>query len=272
MRTITLVAFLTICLALLTGCSSTVQAAVTTPDPTQQTTALVGHAIAPPIHVNILTYADLYAAGDSLTAGANASGPSMQYPVRLQSLLETNGHGSAIPTIHGYGGYTTGMILIKLKADYLSSAGFPLIVVEAGANDFQYNHLQGVPLATFQQNYHDLLSYLINPDGRVVPARPVVACLSIWQSPTLKNSLGVTGAEYNQVIANECGNLGSYGISAHYTVDITTLFLNPACHSTSGDTFHPDDAGYGAMAQAIYSAIPRFTIGHQYRFAFDHCR
>jgi lysophospholipase L1-like esterase len=262
MRTITLFAFLATCIALLTGCSATVQAAISTPDPITPATTLVGHAIAPPVHITIRTYADLFAAGDSITAGANSSNYNAQYPVQLQALLQSNGHGSANPTIHGYGGYTSGMILDKLKTDNLSPAGFPLIIVKAGTKDFQYNHLQGVPLTTFQQNYHDLLSYLINPDDRIPPYRPVVVCLTIWQSPTLKNSLGISGAQYNQVIANECNNLGSYGITEHYSVDITTLFLNPAYHSTSGDTFHPDDAGYQAMAQAIYDAIPRFTIGH----------
>ncbi|HLZ25475.1 MAG TPA: SGNH/GDSL hydrolase family protein [Ktedonobacterales bacterium] len=174
--------------------------------------------------------------GDSLTQGQHTD--DFYYDYTWQTVLGLRARSSADASqylVDGVGGDTTGQFLAHLQALDLHPSNAQLIVLELGTNDY----LQQVPPATMQAHYAALLAWLAtdNPNARLV-------ALSVWGDPA-------AAAAYNSVIQAEAATWTGAGGRA--LVDISTLYLNPSYHWPPGssDTFHPNDAGHVAIAQAV---------------------
>jgi acyl-CoA thioesterase-1 len=204
----------------LNGCGSTcrVLAATSTPAPT---------------HILFV--------GDSLTVGFAATTAAQSYAEIVVATL----HGVRINDSAQYGISALGVA--QNFAITLPPSGSDDIVVELGTND-------GESPADFSTAYGQLLADLrqLNPTAHFV-------CVSPWQDPTSGNQ-SVNWASIQSACRQQHGS----------AVDIYPFFLNNSFHGPSGattfltgtrgfpdvrDSFHPNDAGHAAIAQAVLAAL-----------------
>ena len=119
-----------------------------------------------------------------------------------------------------------------------------LVVVELGTNDAG----QGVPPAVFQSQYVALLAMVLQQS----PMATLVG-LACWRDPNYVTPSGSPVSLYNAIIKDAV--LNKSGFRAKQYVDLGLMYLDPQYHNWSGDTFHPNDAGHQAIANAILSVV-----------------
>lgn len=190
----------------------------------------------PPQATNLTTVVFL---GDSITQGQHTDDFTQDYTWQtVLGLRAKSARNAQQYLFDGVGGATVGAFLGHLQALNLHPSNAQLIVVELGTNDY----LNNVPPATVEQNYMTLLLYLAanNPVARLV-------ALTVWGDPVAESA-------YNSAIAQAAAIWT--GVGGRAIVDLGPLFLNPLNHWPTGDTFHPNDAGQAAIAQAVLAAVP----------------
>lgn len=178
--------------------------------------------------------------GDSVTAGWANTG-SMAYPVQTINALYSHNTGDAwYQLVKGRTGAQAAGALLDLQAFHVQPQGVNLLVVELGTNDMVH-----MSAATFSTNYQSLITYLLagSPDAQLV-------CLGPWRASTDNFGYDSTPA-YEAAIQSVCQ---SSETGALY-LDLSALYANPAYHATSGDTFHPNNAGATAIASEIANAV-----------------
>jgi acyl-CoA thioesterase I len=227
-----------IILALLTSCSPAAAAPVRTHSGTPEAPAPANpfpHHVIPPGQQVLIV-------GDSLTAGFGASQPSATgYAPLVTSALNV----STTAQVFGYPGDDSTQVHAALPHDALS-APHTLVVIETGTNDFN-----DMTLSQFADAY----SALVNAATATLSPGGFLLCLTTWHSPTEVNQFGLTDAAYNDVIGSHCQLDHSVAGARTRVVDITSLYGVPGYHATSGDTFHPNDAGHMAIRDAVLGAL-----------------
>ena len=190
------------------------------------------------IHSGI--YHDVMFLGDSLTA-AWANDGAHAYPVLTINGLYLQNSGNAwYQLVKGRTGAQASGALLDLQTFAVQPHNVDLMVVELGTNDMTH-----MAASQFQANYQALVSYLLagSPNALLV-------CLGPWRAST--DNFGYdTEPAYAAVIQSVCQTSSA---GALY-VDLSALYANPAYHASSGDTFHPNDDGAQAIANAIVSAV-----------------
>lgn len=200
----------------------------------------VAHALSPAPQALGGPYHNVMFLGDSVTAGWANTG-SMAYPVQAINGLYSHDTGNAwYQLVKGRTGAQASGALYDLQAFHVQPQSVSLLVVELGTNDMVH-----MSAATFEANYQALITYLLtgSPNTQLV-------CLGPWRAATDNFGYDVETA-YETAIQTVCA---SSSASALY-VSLATLYANPAYHATSGDTFHPNNAGATAIANAIVAAV-----------------
>lgn len=185
--------------------------------------------------------------GDSLTWGSVASFPYNAYPYKLFEALKARDNGSMIEQwIVGVPGIlTAGMTANMQQMGCIPIAD--LYIIELGTNDFTNNN----PAATFQAQYDTvLLQALIH---KAAPWATLVA-LGTWQDPATVNTTGAPASLYNSIIEDGVYNKAGNPIALYF--DLGDFYNTPSYHNTTGDTFHPNDAGHAAIANMIMASLP----------------
>ena len=179
--------------------------------------------------------------GDSITAGWINDG-AHAYPILTFGGLYGHNTGNAwYQLVKGRSGAVAAGALLDLQTFGVQPKNANLMVVEIGTNDEAH-----MSAATFQTNYQSLISYLMagSPNAQLV-------CLGPWRAATDNFGYDATTA-YETAIQNVCKS--STNSTAQY-VDLSALYANKAYHNTTGDTFHPNNAGAQAIANAIVKAV-----------------
>jgi lysophospholipase L1-like esterase len=176
--------------------------------------------------------------GDSVSVGSGASDRHHTYVARVSNWLEMRGK-KVSATVNAEGG---------VAIAYWEYAPMPkkldAVVVELGTNDVRLR----TPSAQFAQEYRTLV-------GRIRAANPnaQLLCLSVWPRRGGTRLEGVINAQIREACP------GAY-------VDITRFRNRWGIRSSDG--FHPNDAGYRLIAQAVESKLKaRSASGHAGRRA-----
>ena len=209
-----------------------------TTDSNTPTSTLPAFGTPPPLGS---VYHNVFFVGDSITAGWINDG-AHAYPILTISGLYSHNTGNAwYQLVKGRSGAISAGALLDLQTFGVQPKNANLVVVELGTNDMVHKSA-----ATFQNDYQSLLTYLItgSPNAQYV-------CLGPWRAATDNFGYGTTPA-YETAIQNVCTN--STNSTARY-VDLSALYANKAYHNTTGDTFHPNNAGAQAIANAIVKAV-----------------
>lgn len=186
-------------------------------------------------------YHNVFFVCDSITAGWINDG-AHAYPILTISGLYSHNTGNAwYQLIKGRSGAISAGALLDLQTFGVQPKNANLVFVELGTNDMVHKSA-----TTFQNDYQSLLTYLIagSPNAQYV-------CLGPWRAATDNFGYDTTPA-YETAIQNVCKN--STNSTARY-VDLSALYANKAYHNTTGDTFHPNNAGAQAIANAIVKAV-----------------
>lgn len=169
--------------------------------------------------------------GDSLAQGIGASSPASTYVGRLRSLLAgTNGVDGELPVVNlsRSGAKIADVIETQLPA-FVASGVTPLAVVcTVGSNDIMHSFR----LEAIRQAFVELIAVL--PTGAVLA--------------TLPESGSRVGASMNRTIREHAAATG------RDVADVGRL-LTKWRGRVSGDSFHPNDAGYEVWFDAFRAAL-----------------
>jgi acyl-CoA thioesterase I len=183
--------------------------------------------------------------GDSLTWGSVASTPNTAFPWLIITGLRARGQNEPYFYISwGSPGITTSGAIGDLQEMTIAPT-VDLIVLQLGTNDWGQN----IAPATFQAQYVALLGLL-----RASSPNALLVGLTCWQDPATLNGAGEAVSLYNSIILDALTNHSGV-TGGHACVDVASLYLTAAYHNTSGDLYHPNDAGHAAIANAILAAI-----------------
>ena len=163
--------------------------------------------------------------GDSVSVGYGASKRGHGYVSRVSSWLRTHGK-RVVSTNNARGGVPVAYWMYTPMPKQLDAA-----VVELGTNDVRL----GTTSTQFARSYRMLTSRI-----RAANPRAQLLCLSVWSRRGGSSLEGVI----NSSIRATCP--GTY-------VDITGLRNRPSIRSSDG--FHPNDAGYWLIAEAVVSKL-----------------
>lgn len=178
--------------------------------------------------------------GDSITFGVGASTATRGYAYQVVMGLRARHLGMAESyLLHGVPSGTTADLLSDM-ADMHSVECADLVIVELGTNDAW----SSATLDGFRAQYTRLLTQLRQQS----PSAQLVG-LTCWRDPKQTTPSGKLVSAFNTVIAQTLSTQAASGPT--HTIDLGPLFLTAGYHSTTGDTFHPNDAGHAAIAQAI---------------------
>jgi len=186
-------------------------------------------------------YHNLAFVGDSITAGWINDG-AHAYPILTISGLYSHNTGNGwYQLVKGRSGAVSAGALLDLQTFGVQPKNVNLMVVELGTNDMVH-----MTPTTFQTNYQSLISYLMagSPNAQLV-------CLSPWRAATDNFGYGTTPG-FEAVIQNICKE-ATNGTDLY--VDLSGPYANKTYHNTTGETFHPNNAGAQAIANAIVTAI-----------------
>lgn len=183
--------------------------------------------------------------GDSLTFGEGASRPNVGYAFSTVMALRARGKGAgAYYLLHGISGITTsGMLSFMDALDSGETAD--LVILELGTNDI----VGSTPLSDFRAQYARLLARL-----RANSPTALIVGLTCWHDPQHVTRSGSRVGEYNAIIANTLAQSNDSSAPSR-CVNLAPLYRTPWYHHDGGDTFHPNDDGHAAIAQAILAVV-----------------
>lgn len=218
--------------------SATAPTAPPTPSPSLTPTATPHPVIASIANGRVLVV------GDSLTFAEGASRPTLGYAFTFVMGLRARGTDAGrYYLLHGISGITTGGMLACMQ-QMGSNEAADLVVVELGTNDPVYD----TPLDAFASDYTRLLAQL-----RAASPTAHIVALTCWRDPAFVTTSGHAVSAYNAIIADTLARRVS---GPQHCIDLGPLYLTPGYHHTSGDdTFHPNDDGHAAIAQAILAVV-----------------
>ena len=186
-------------------------------------------------------YHNVVFVGDSITAGWINDG-AHAYPILTISGLYGHNTGNAwYQLVKGRSGAISAGALLDLQTFGVQPKNANLMVVELGTNDMVH-----MSAATFKTNYQSLISYLIanSPNVQLV-------CLGPWRAATDNFGYDTTPA-YESAAQSVCKDATN---STALYLDLSALYANKSYHNTTGDTFHPNNAGAQAIANEIVNAV-----------------
>lgn len=176
--------------------------------------------------------------GASVTEGWFASARNRAYPALVTRSLQASGRRVRVRLL-AHPGATAA------DADHWDLAiASDVVVVQIATNDW----VTGVPLATFDTEYADMLRRL-----RLTSATADLICFGAWEDPSSVNKIGVAALSYDQAVRSACdAEDGRY-------IDLSGVYMDPLDHGPEGrvtfhgpgDVFHPNDRGHQELASLI---------------------
>ncbi|UKA70264.1 SGNH/GDSL hydrolase family protein [Arthrobacter sp. FW306-06-A] len=179
----------------------------------------------------------LFFSGDSLTAGEFSTTEDTSFRRLVTAGLGKRG------AVEEVGTYKSGYRLQDVASGFAIPRGAGLAVVELGTNDLVTN----TDTAVFARQYKEYLNRVAaaSPDAKLL-------CLGVWAPAAAGRTAALDAA-----ITAGCHAHGGQFIS------LKELFGTPANRGPAGDpvwlgsrdSFHPNDAGHAAIADAVLQRI-----------------
>lgn len=212
------------------------------PLPTPTDTAESPVAVAPPLQVKRPVSGPLRAlfAGDSLTGSYFATTEDEGFRPLLVKAMSQTGEvapvGLGVP--HGR--------LSEVQAGTEIPSGAQLAIVEVGTNDFGKTQIPD-----FRAQYDALLNGIESESPGVA-----FLCTGLWRAGAEVNN-GIRGEDYDNAIKASCEAKGGRYVPLHPIYDNMKMRGPEGVMTWIGksDTFHPNDDGHAAIANAIARAI-----------------
>jgi lysophospholipase L1-like esterase len=203
-------------------------------------------SIAPPALVASGAPVKLAVLGDSLAAGVGASQLADSLPYQLGSLSMEAGHPTKVADLGTSGATLADLLAEQIPA--LPDEHANLIVVVIGANDVLRDTLS----ATYQNEFQRLVASLVALHVRTV----ILNVPALQETPAIplayKMSAGQRARQLNQIERQALTNTNLVPFDL-YTYSSSKLLANS--NLLSPDEFHPNDAGYKLLAQAIFPLL-----------------
>jgi acyl-CoA thioesterase-1 len=209
----------------------------TSPSPGSENTAPVSPTSEPASTVSLVrgttTLKTLFV-GDSLTAGLYASAADRGFRPLMVQALEANG-----PVTQDQG-FQVDATTSEVRQVASVGTDQDLAIVQLGTND-----VNATPLPTFEADYEETLSAIRESSHEVV-----FVCAGVWRGAD-------EAAPYDDVIQSVCAAEGGAfrPMSDLFEVDANRGPAGRVAEGGVGDNFHPNDAGYSAIAQRLLGAI-----------------
>lgn len=192
----------------------------------------------------------IVALGDSLAFGTGASAPRNAFIFQAYLRVLAQHPGSRLDT-YAIGGSTAADVL-RLQAPRLAHARADIVVICVGGNDVVHR----VGAAEFARTYAELVARV-----RALQPRAAVVCCGV---PDVGLSPLFTGADHDAVTRLSRDDDAAIRAIAHRTgagfVDLYATTLREHADVNrflSEDRFHPSDAGYAELADALAPALLR---------------
>jgi lysophospholipase L1-like esterase len=186
--------------------------------------------------------------GDSLALGTGATRADGGFIFRAFRSVLAQHPGSRIDNV-AIGGATVADV-VRLQVDRLRGTRYTCAIVCAGGNDV----VRGTPEPAFASAYTTLLARL----ARTVPGTRLICCgvPDVSVSPIFADERAQTLATAQR--DNRAARTAAHAAGAAF-VDL--FALTHAMHDPqrflSRDRFHPSDAGYAMLANALISVLDR---------------
>lgn len=166
-------------------------------------------------------------AGDSVTAGVGASSDAQSY--REHVLTDLRKYVQVEPIVAATAGATTAVVSPSAVA---AGAGFDLVIVELGTNDME----QTDP-GKFKTDYATLIKQI-----REKSPKAGLVCAGLWQPTSTAKAFDASVTEACAAAGGQYRPLGG-------------IFTTATNRASSGDTFHPNDAGHLKIASQLLTAL-----------------
>jgi lysophospholipase L1-like esterase len=220
--------------------------------PMERSAFLLGLAtiVARPAHLAIGDEGALRIAvlGDSLALGTGASRADGGFIFRSFRSVLAQHPGSRIDNV-AIGGATVADV-VRLQVDRLRGTRYTCAIVCAGGNDV----VRGTPEAAFASAYATLLARL----ARTVPGTRIICCgvPDVSVSPIFADERAKTLATAQ--VDNRAVRTAAHAAGAAF-IDLFALThaVRDPQRFLSRDRFHPSDAGYAMLANALTPVLAR---------------
>ncbi|NRD27267.1 SGNH/GDSL hydrolase family protein [Frigoribacterium sp. VKM Ac-2836] len=172
--------------------------------------------------------------GDSLTAGLYASAADRGFRPLMVQALEANG-----PVTEDQG-FQVDATTSEVRQVASVGTDQDLAIVQLGTND-----VDATPLPTFEADYGETLRAIRESSPGVV-----FVCAGVWRGAD-------EAAAYDDVVQSECAAQGGAfrPMSDLFEVDSNRGPAGRVAQGGVSDDFHPNDAGYAAIAHRLLGAI-----------------
>ncbi len=188
--------------------------------------------------------------GDSLALGTGASRADGGFMFRAYRALLALRPGSRIDTV-AIGGATVADVL-RLQVPRLAVARYDIVIVCAGGNDV----VHGTPGEQFRRTYRALLSRV----AATAPGAAVICCgvpdVSVSPIFSAEQEIVRDAALRDNAAVRELAAARGAAFVDLFAVSRATR--DPA-HFLGHDRFHPSDAGYGVLANALTPVLVRVS-------------